>query len=166
MTMLNIPMTKIYIAGPLFSEAEKEFNKNVNEFLTEIGFNTFLPQHDGHQLSVLLDNGDSIKKARKKIFDLDIKELEKTDVVLFIMDGRVPDEGACVEIGYAYAKGKECIGLKTDSRTLIGKYDNPLITGVLKNRIAKTFEELESILKNFKEEKNKVKDKILSTIKH
>ncbi|SEM13100.1 hypothetical protein SAMN04487770_12685 [Butyrivibrio sp. ob235] len=32
--------------------------------------------------------------------------LEWCDTILLIFDGRVPDEGACFELGYAYAKGK------------------------------------------------------------
>ena len=45
------------------------------------------------------------------------------DAILFIFDGRVPDEGACFELGYCYAKGKKCIGYKTDARSFIDGYD-------------------------------------------
>ena len=70
-------------------------------------------------------------------------------MVLFILDGRVPDEGACVEVGLAYAYDKECIGFKSDSRSLVGDMDNPLLIGVLKGRIAKSFSELETVLRDF-----------------
>ena len=68
---------------------------------------------------------------------------------MFVLDGRVPDEGACVEVGLAYAYEKECIGFKSDSRSLMGEMDNPLLIGVLKGRIAKSFSELEKFLKDF-----------------
>lgn len=51
------------------------------------------------------------------------------DAVLFLFDGRVPDEGACFELGYCYAKGKHCIGYKTDARSFIDGYDNVMLHG-------------------------------------
>jgi nucleoside 2-deoxyribosyltransferase len=107
---------------------------------------TFLPQRDGHELVNLLDRELERIEASNRIFKVDIDALNRSDIVVFVMDGRVPDEGACMEIGYAYARGKECIGLKTDSRTLMDSIDNPMITGALKNRIARNFCELEKLL--------------------
>ena len=79
---------------------------------------------------------------------MDAEKIKDSDIIVFVMDGRVPDEGAYVEIGLAYAYDKECFGLKTDSRSLIGDMDNPLIVGALKGRIARSFNELESLLKS------------------
>lgn len=79
-----------------------------------------------------------------------MKRLKKSDIVVFVMDGRVPDEGACVEVGAAYVLGKECIGIKTDARSLIHGMDNPLISGVLKSRIAKSFEEIKLYLEGLR----------------
>ena len=61
------------------------------------------------------------------------------------MDGRVPDEGACVEIGIGYALGKECVGLKTDVRGTFGGDDNPTVLGALKFRVAGSLEEVEGM---------------------
>ncbi len=144
-------MLRLYLAGPLFSEAERQYNKYLSDFLENFGFETFLPQRDGHKFSDLLANGTTKTVAMNKIFTRDINELKKADVVIFVMDGRVPDEGACVEIGYAYALGKECIGLKTDPRTLMSDADNPLILGALKYRIAKNLKELDVFLYKIKE---------------
>ncbi|MFZ2070628.1 MAG: nucleoside 2-deoxyribosyltransferase [Halobacteriota archaeon] len=143
-------MIRIYIAGPLFSEAERQYNKYLRDFLENFGFKTFLPQRDGHMLSELLVNGTTKSVAIDKIFNRDIKELQKSDIVIFVMDGRVPDEGACVEIGYAYALGKECVGLKTDPRTLMAEIDNPMILGALKYRIANNLKELVDFLSTIK----------------
>jgi nucleoside 2-deoxyribosyltransferase len=143
-------MKKIYIAAPLFSEAERKYNEHLDKFLSELEFDTFLPQRDGHELSELLANGTSKSNAMKKIFERDTGEIKNSDIVVFIMDGRVPDEGACMEIGYAFANGKECIGLKTDSRTLISDLDNPMLVGALKNRIAKNLSELKDYLYRIK----------------
>ncbi len=139
----------VYIAGPLFSESELEFNRKLNTFLKNLGFNTFLPQEDGHLLSELMEQGFEKDNAIKMIFQMDAEKIKDSDIIVFVMDGRVPDEGACVEIGLAYAYDKECFGLKTDSRSLMSDMDNPLIIGALKGRIARSFPELESLLKSF-----------------
>ena len=47
-----------------------------------------------------------------------------------VLDGRVPDEGACVELGIAYASGKRCYGIKGDARSVELDMDlNPMIRG-------------------------------------
>jgi nucleoside 2-deoxyribosyltransferase len=74
--------------------------------------------------------------------ELDIEKIQKSDILLLILDGRVPDEGACVELGIAYALKKECVGLKTDSRSLMENLDNPLILGALKGKIARSINDL------------------------
>jgi nucleoside 2-deoxyribosyltransferase len=37
---------------------------------------------------------------RKYLFQLDCEHMDWCDAVLFLFDGRVPDEGACFELGY------------------------------------------------------------------
>ena len=139
-------MTKIYIAGPLFSEAELEYNLQLDYFLTNLGYKTFLPQRDGYKLADLLLKDIHISTATDIIFKKDLDEIKDSDIIVFIMDGRVPDEGACLEVGYAYALGKECIGIKTDSRALMHNLDNPLIAGALDCRIARNFQDLKELL--------------------
>ena len=126
---------KIYIAGPLFCDAELEYNEGIDKFLSDLGFNTFLPQRDGYKL-VELEKKVGRSEAVRMIFDRDVQEIRDCDAVVFNMDGRVPDEGACVEIGIAYALGKECIGLKTDARGAFDGADNPMVLGALKFRVA------------------------------
>ena len=38
-------------------------------------------------------------ERRKTMFELDREQIFKSDVFLFVLDGRIPDEGACVEFG-------------------------------------------------------------------
>ena len=64
----------------------------------------------------------------------------ESDIFLFILDGRVPDEGACVELGIAYTqryiekKEKRIVGLQTDVRAaFIGSKLNPMIQVPLDN---------------------------------
>ena len=137
---------RVYIAGPLFCTAELDFNLKVEEYLSSLGFSTFLPQRDGHLLSDLVSDGEPKPDAIQKIFHIDVDEISKSDILVFIMDGRVPDEGACVELGIAYSLKKECIALKTDSRCLMDNLDNPLILGAIQGRIAKSIPELKQFL--------------------
>lgn len=137
---------RVYIAGPLFCTAEHDFNEKVDEYLVNLGYSTFLPQRDGHLLSDLVTNGEPKASAIERIFEIDVEEIRKSDILVFIMDGRVPDEGACVELGIAYSLEKECIGLKTDSRYLMDNLDNPLILGAVKGRVAKSISELKNFL--------------------
>lgn len=58
----------------------------------------------------------------------------RRDVFLFVLDGRVPDEGACVELGMAHAQRrlegdeKLLIRLHTDTRAaFLGSRLNPMI---------------------------------------
>jgi nucleoside 2-deoxyribosyltransferase len=137
---------RIYVAGPLFSDAELQFNEQVNDYLERWGYSTFLPQRDGKKLAELLLAGESKGDAMNAIFSLDVEEIRRSDILLIILDGRVPDEGACVELGIAYALKKTCIGLKTGPRHLMDNLDNPLITGAIQGKVARTIAELEQFI--------------------
>jgi len=119
---------KIYIAAPLFSEGERAFHEKVDAIVREYGHETFLPQREGGCVADLPDMIEGVP-VRKYLFQLDCKHMDRCDAVLFLFDGRVPDEGACFELGYCYAKGKRCIGYKTDARSFIDGFDNVMLYG-------------------------------------
>ena len=88
----------------------------------------FLPQRDGFLAPEL--EGLTEEEKTKKIFDKDKEEVLKADILFMVLDGRVPDEGACVELGIAYSNGIRCYGLKSDARSVELDMDlNPMITG-------------------------------------
>lgn len=121
---------KVYFAGPLFNAAEREFNLKLVHLLERYGYEVFLPQRDGY-LATELENMTEEEKL-KKIFDKDESEVLKADIIFTLLDGRAPDEGACVELGIAYAAGKRCYAYKTDARSVeFGLDINPMITGCL-----------------------------------
>lgn len=122
------PAKKIYFAGPLFSQAEKDFNLKLAKVLEDHGYQVFLPQRDGLEAALL--EGKTEEEKTRIIFEKDVGEIMNADIVFMVLDGRVPDEGACVELGIAYANGKRCCGGKTDTRSLELDLDlNPLIGG-------------------------------------
>lgn len=136
---------KIYIAAPLFSAAEKQFNIELRNTLREWGYDTYLPQEDGGIAFNLIKTVEQAAKVRRQIFLNDVKEVKECDTILCLLDGRVPDEGLCIELGLAYASNKICIGYKTDQRALDKYGDNLMITGCLR-ATANSEAELKSLL--------------------
>lgn len=143
-------MKKIYLAAPLFNEMEIERNVKIKEWLKEIGFDVFLPQEDSGIAYDILKNNNK-QKVYKNIFECDVQGIKSSDILLFLLDGRVPDEGACVELGMAFAWNIPCIGYKTDTRALdITGDDNLMINGCFKFEIANNLKDLKNILNKIK----------------
>ena len=124
----------IYLAGPLFSEAERRFNLELTQRLEALGFNVFLPQRDGVERDRAPYDSIAPEERRRATFDLDRTSVLDSDVFLFVLDGRVPDEGACVELGIAYCQKylvggeKLLVGLHTDTRAaFVGARLNPMV---------------------------------------
>ena len=68
------------------------------------------------------------------MFHLHRTRILDADVFQFVLDGRVPDEGACVELGIAYCQkclhngDKRLLGLYTDTcAAFIGGKLNPMV---------------------------------------
>lgn len=129
---------RLYFAGPLFNEAERQFNERLCAKLEEMGISVFLPQRDGIESSKPPYHEMSKDERRHAMFAMDLNEILATDIFLFILDGRVPDEGACVELGIAYAQRhltqqkKVLVGLRTDKRTAFAEaFLNPMISQAL-----------------------------------
>jgi len=117
----------IYIAGSLFSLAEKCFNKSIaNEIRKAIlDCTVLLPQEFSKEIN------EATKEAQVvEIFNLCIQNIDKSDVVLAILDGSDVDSGTCVELGYAYSKKKHIIGIRTDYRSLEDKVVNLMVSNV------------------------------------
>jgi nucleoside 2-deoxyribosyltransferase len=119
------------LAGPLFSANERQWNISLRDELSEF-CDVYLPQEDGALLVDLVADGIPVQEAKNTIFARDIEAIERCDILLLVMDGRVIDEGASFELGYAYSRGKICIGLKTDVRSLLTIGDNPMVECALR----------------------------------
>lgn len=128
----------IYFGAPLFSQAEKAFNLLLTEKLEERGFKVFLPQRDGVESNKPPYNEMNSDELNRAIFTVDRDKVLEADIFLFVLDGRVPDEGACIEMGIAYGqkhllqRDKLLIGLQTDIRAAyLGVKLNAMIHGSL-----------------------------------
>lgn len=104
---------KVYIAGPLFSEAELDFNKKLKEAVAKKGFPVYLPQENSEDTAHMRH-----EHKQNYIFQQNVEIIDDSDIILAVLDGADVDSGTAWEIGYAYAKGKSIFGLRTDFRTL------------------------------------------------
>lgn len=130
---------KVYIAGKIGTENEKNTLEKVDDLCKSIGFDTFLPHRD-------VGIAGSIKDS-KRIFDGDINiGLKNADIVVAVLDGLHVGAGTAWELGYAYAKGIPSIGLKTDENIndALEYLSSILIESM---PIVKNFEELKKEIK-------------------
>ncbi len=104
----------IYLAAPLFSEAEQEFNRKLRDQIVERGFSVFLPQEDSNDT---IDMRHDEKQSY--IFNKNHKAIDNSNLIVAILDGGSDvDSGTAWELGYAFANNKTVLALKTDFRTL------------------------------------------------
>src|SRR5437899_3352664 len=97
---------RIYLAGPLFTTAERDFNAGLAAALREHGQEVWLPQeHEQRDASA------------KTIFEKDVAGIDWCDAVVACMDGPDPDSGTCWECGYAY-RSKRILLFRTDFRAI------------------------------------------------
>ena len=100
---------KVYLAGPLFSWAEREFNHHLAWSLRFHGFDVLNPQE--------FEPRDKDVDISVALFRADVQAIDEADFVLANMDGPDPDSGTAWECGYAYAKGKTVYTYRTDFRS-------------------------------------------------
>lgn len=141
-------MTRLYLAGPMFNEAELSYNLRLKEEFAARGYELVLPQEKPLHLSPeRMSDGAYRDAATMMVFQTDTESIRGCDALVILMDGRVPDEGACVELGFAYAVGKECFGLKTDIRVSELGTDNMMIGGAVKLRVSDSVDGVVAYLK-------------------
>jgi nucleoside 2-deoxyribosyltransferase len=130
---------KVYIAGKLCTEEEKETLEEIDKTCKELGLETFLPHRDVGLAKGIQDV--------KKIFHGDIIEgLKDCKLVIANLNGLHVGAGTSWELGYAYAKGIPAIGLKSDeSEEDALEYLSSILIASMK--IVKSFEELKKELK-------------------
>jgi nucleoside 2-deoxyribosyltransferase len=99
---------RLYVAAPLFTEAERAFNLVLARALEAAGHDVYLPQRDtpltegvGRTLAVFQDN---------------LAALVKAEAVVAVCEGALVDDGTAWEVGYAYGLNIPVYGLRTDTR--------------------------------------------------
>jgi len=101
---------RVYLAGPLFSEAEQAYNLILRDLLDAHLFDVYLPQEVGDTSCT------RCREEHRAIFAQHLKALRDVDIVVAVIDGADADSGTSWEMGYAYALGKRIVALRTDFR--------------------------------------------------
>ena len=102
----------IYQAGPLFSEAERDWHKKLTLRLEEAGHTVVWPY-------ALFSEGAIAEAGRDavgRIFSTCRSAIDGCTCVVALLDGTQVDDGTAWEIGYAYAKRMPVYGIRTDTR--------------------------------------------------
>ena len=93
----------IYIAGPFFTDKERDFLKIVIDTVKKYFPNEelFIPMEH------FIPDGENLSNNEwaEAVFKMDVKALNKCDRVVAAYLGLRSDTGTAWEIGYAYAKG-------------------------------------------------------------
>ena len=98
---------RIYLAGPLFTAAEREWNRRLAACLREAGHDVRLPQE-------FPENQPPFNPLL--IYRKDALEARLADAVVAWLDGPDPDSGTCWEHGYKLGLGGRVLGYTTDLR--------------------------------------------------
>ncbi len=98
---------RLYVAGPLFTQAERAWNERLAAALADAGHDAFLPQTEVKGISTL--DADAI-------FRLDVDGVRSAEAVVAILDGADADSGTSFECGLAYALGIPIVAVRTDFR--------------------------------------------------
>lgn len=102
--MIQNHIWDFYIAGPLFTRAEQNYNQDLYYKLRSVGFKVFLPQDH------VRDPNDG-----REIFQTNVKNLRLSKGLIVICDGADMDSGTAWEAGHFYTHG-QIYGLRTDLR--------------------------------------------------
>jgi nucleoside 2-deoxyribosyltransferase len=120
MEKLKGTRSPVYLAAPLFSDAERNYNILLRDFLAANGYPVYLPQETGE--------GPAGPERDRAIFESHVAALDRAPCIVAVCDGPDTDSGTAWEIGYACARDIPVIALSTDRRgTWAGKRANLMI---------------------------------------
>ena len=100
---------RLYLAAGVFSSFERQRNSAVAERLIERGYSVFLPQE------VRTATGE--RPSADAIFNACVSGIDDSDLIVGLVDGPDVDSGTAWELGYAYARRKPIIVLRSDYRS-------------------------------------------------
>ena len=132
---------KIYQAGPLFTEAEILWHRAFTKKLTAAGYEVLWPGDFFSQKEIDAWGED----APKHIMNRDRAAIDDCDVVVALLDGAQVDDGTAWEIGYAYAKGKPVVGIRTDFRNA-GDTTHGRVNAMIEGSCVDIVKDAESVL--------------------
>lgn len=103
---------KIYLAASLFTRLERTWNRSLAEALAGAmpSLEIVLPQDFATRYK------ETDARHNGALFRMCVEGIDTADAVVALFEGDEIDSGTAWEVGYAYAKGKPVIGVRTDFR--------------------------------------------------
>ena len=133
---------RVYLAGPLFTLAERRFMAHLRDLAGALpGVSPLWPG----DLFVDDDLAGLGPAAKEHIFQGCLTALVGCDLVLAVLDGPSVDDGTAWEVGYAYARGLPVWGLRTDFRSA-GDTAQSLVNCMIECSCAAIFRDVEPAL--------------------
>jgi nucleoside 2-deoxyribosyltransferase/predicted secreted protein len=130
---------RVYLAAPLFSEAERTYNATLAALLEKNLFEVYLPQEAG-------DDSDTRGDAEQRLlFQKNLQALFESDIVVSITEGADADSGTAWEMGYAFAQKRPVIALRTDFRR-VGHHEHVNLMLEQSSTVVSTVDQLLSTL--------------------
>ena len=140
---------KIYLAGPLFSEGERNWMQKLKKEIESLAASR------GYQVNVIwpyeLITQPEIEslgnRAKLEIFTRCKSHLDSADMVIAVLDGPQVDDGTAWEIGYFYgtkSPEQKIIGVRTDFRRA-GESEGAVVNAMIEcscDLVVRTREEL------------------------
>ncbi len=123
---LLLEATVIYLAGPLFTAAERAFNADLAGRLRAAGHGVLVPQ----EFCAGFDQDSALGGAAKfaAIRQACLNHLARAGRVVAVLDGPDIDSGTAYECGWAAARSIPAVGLRTDWRPAENGTGNCMIT--------------------------------------
>lgn len=132
-------MPLVYVAGPLFDDGERWWIERVEQAVVDSGFATFLPHRD---------NPPKTASNVGEIFENNYRAIDRCDLVVASLNGVTTDDGTAWEVGYAWGKGIEIVGLHTDWRA---RFESEVVNLMIERSLsglARSLEELAEMLRS------------------
>lgn len=100
----------VYIAGPLYTPAQRRYLEGLAEKFESNGVPTFLPHRDA-------GIAESDEDRSRTIFEQNVEHVRDATAVVAVLNGFDVDSGTAFEIGYAVSIDKPVVGVLEDLRT-------------------------------------------------
>jgi len=105
-------MTRIYLAGPLFTEAEQNWLRALKGQLMALGYEVCWPFELFPEGEIESWGQDGPKRIMERCRDA----VDASELIVAWLDGTQVDDGTAWEVGYAHARAKRILGIRTDFR--------------------------------------------------
>ncbi len=123
---------KVYIAGPLFNQHERQYLEDMANHLESNGFECFLPHRDLKGVDESeLKTTEMSQETKDKIFSIDLNALKNADITVALITGWDIDSGTSAEIGYTYARNKPIIAVDASER----RFRNLFVEGMIYKKV-------------------------------